>query len=124
MADYDFLIKTLTEVRTEMAALVHPPFPGTPAVSDWPCENPGDRECLDAAWHKIEGALALHRRKEAIGNSTSKPRLDTEPPIKSWENAPVKVKTAFMDALLNAVPHGTIEEKFNAICKALSGATP
>ena len=52
------LHEALKKVKIELSALVHPPFPGTPAISDWPCENPGDRECLDAAWHIVADALA------------------------------------------------------------------
>ena len=51
------LIEALKKVKIELAALVHPYFPGTPAISDWPCANPGDRECLDAAWHIVADAL-------------------------------------------------------------------
>lgn len=47
--------------------------------------------------------------------------------IPLWEDASLELKSAFMDALLNAVPHDTIERKFNAIrdaiCKYTSKST-
>lgn len=45
----------LKAANVELSALI--PRPRKPSVDEWPCENPGDRECLQKAFTTIRAAL-------------------------------------------------------------------